>query len=136
MKLLPALLLLIVPATAQAQLISPYNPYGVSPYGTSPYGVSPYGQTPYGVMPYSQSYYPPVQQNTNVLATPWGYQSRTTTASPYGITNNYSSGTIGVPYVRGPMHSVWFDPVTRTYRYSTGTQNTPVIQYQTNRFYP
>jgi len=66
-----------------------------------PAWVSPYVGTPF--------------YNSNVLVTPFG----TTTVTNFGTTAR--------PVYSGPYHTVYFDSLANTYRYTTGSLNTPNV---------
>jgi hypothetical protein len=69
----------------------------------------------------------------NYYASPYGYRTYNTynyTATPWGWSGYQSQGTFVRPYVNAPLHSVYYDPFARTYRYGTGYRNTPNFYYQ------
>jgi hypothetical protein len=108
-----SLALVVAPNFAHAQNPGIYN-YGnwISP--------SPYS-TPY---PYSYS---------SVYGAPgsyyYGRYNTYVTPAPWGSTVYRSYYNRARPLYSGPMHSVYFDPITGTYRYDTGYLNSPYYRY-------
>ena len=85
-----------------------------------------YGSVP---MPYYSG--PPVFNSTGVV-TPYGYRAYSNTGiypGPFGYNAYYSYGTTISPYVARPYHSIYWDPFSNSYRYTSGALNTPNYYY-------
>jgi len=109
--LIAALALALVPSESQAQ----YR------YFNRNYAVTP--------VPY---YYGPPAFSSSTFVSPYGYRSYYNTGvvpGPFGYNAVYSSGTAMTPYVAGPYHSVYFNPITNTYQYMGSPLNTPNYSY-------
>jgi hypothetical protein len=81
----------------------------------------------YAVNPFP---YAPSAQGFNYYSSPYGYRtfnSYGTMATPFGFSNYNYGGTFVRPYSVGPMHSVYWNPFTNSYQYTTGSLNTPTF---------
>jgi len=59
------------------------------------------------------------------LGTP--YYTTNTVLTPYGAATVASVGTTAQPLYSGPYHSIYFDSLANTYRYTSGYLNTPNV---------
>jgi len=110
---LAGLAVVLAPSEAHAQFpgIASYNAW-VAPtpyYVPGPIGYSTYYSSPYG---YRSAY------TTGVYPTPWG-------SNAYSYYNQQAR-----PIYSGAYHSIYWDPITLTYRYGTGIRNTPTYSYR------
>lgn len=75
----------------------------------------------------------PTRSGFNYYSSPSGYQSFNNYSmmqTPWGWSGFQSGGVSARPIVNGPMHSVYWNPTTGTYQWSTGYTNTPTIYQQ------
>jgi len=85
----------------------------------------------YSVMPAPYYYGPPVYAYS-AYVNPYGYRSYSAygvAPGLYGPTAFQSAGTSVSPYAAGPYHSVYWDPFSNTYRYTSGYLDTPTYSY-------
>ena len=92
----------------------------------------------YYVTPAPYYYGPPVY-TSNTFVSPYGYRSYSNSGivpGPFGYNAVHSYGTSVRPVVTGPFHSIYWDPLSNTYRYTSGYTNTPNYSYYSAYPYP